>query len=63
MVLERETLRALIRFGRVGDQLRGVSILHDMVSDPDGNLYVAELNVAARAQKFTNTGMAPAGSM
>ena len=42
---------------------RGVSILHDMVSDPDGNLYVAELNVAARAQKFTNTGMAPADSM
>ncbi len=60
VVLDRETLRAITRFGRVGGEFY---ILHNMVSDPDGNLYTAEVSVGARAQKFANTGMAPADSM
>ncbi len=63
VVLDRETLQTLSRFGRVGDQPGEFYILHDMVSDPDGNLYTAEVNVGARAQKFTNTGMAPVEPM
>ncbi len=59
IVLERESLRPLSRFGRVGDRPGEFYVLHDMVSDPDGNLYTAALNVGARAQKFTNTELRP----
>ncbi len=62
-VLERETLQVLGRFGRVGDRPGEFYILHDMVADSDGNLYTAEVNVGARAQKFTRTGLSPAGPM
>ena len=63
VLLETETLRTLTHFGWVGDRPGEFYILHDMVSDPDGDLYTAEVNVGARAQKFANTWMTPAGSM
>lgn len=62
-MLESETLQDLGRFGRVGDRPGEFYILHDMVADPDGNLYTAEVNVGARAQKFTSTGLARVGPM
>jgi len=62
LVLDRETLTVLSAFGRPGDRPGEFFILHDMVTDVEGNLYTAEVNVGARAQKFTLTGMAPVGS-
>lgn len=62
-VLERETLQVLDRFGRVDVRPGEFYILHEMVADPDGNLYTAEVNVEGRAQIFTSTGLAPVGPM
>jgi DNA-binding beta-propeller fold protein YncE len=59
LVLDRETLEPLTAFGRPGDKPGEFFILHDMVTDHDGNLYTAEVNVGARAQKFNLIGMAP----
>ena len=50
VVFDRATLARLSSFGRVGDQPGEFYILHDMVADPEGNLYTAEVNVGARAQ-------------
>ena len=63
VVFDRVTLTRLSSFGRVGDKPGEFYILHDMVADPDGNLYTAEVNVGARAQKFTMTGMVPVSGM
>jgi DNA-binding beta-propeller fold protein YncE len=63
VVFDRETLKALAHFGQVGDRPGEFYILHDMVSDPAGNLYTAEVNVGRRAQKFTFTGLAPVSPM
>ncbi len=63
VVFDRATLTRLSSFGRVGDQPGEFYILHDMVADPEGNLYTAEVNVGARAQKFTMTGMVPVSGM
>jgi len=59
VVFDRETLEPLSSFGRVGDRPGEFYILHDMVTDPAGNLYTAEVNVGARAQKFSFSGLAP----
>ena len=58
-MFDRETLEPLSSFGRVGDRPGEFYILHDMVTDPAGNLYTAEVNVGARAQKFSFSGLAP----
>ena len=58
VVLERATLTPLTSFGRPGDRPGEFFILHDMVADAAGNLYTAEVNVGARAQKFTLDGSA-----
>ena len=58
VVLERESLTRLSSFGQTGDRPGEFYILHDMVSDAAGNLYTAEVNVGARAQKFTYEGSA-----
>lgn len=63
VVFDRETLEPLSSFGRVGDQPGEFYILHDMVADPEGNLYTAEVNVGARAQKFTFTGLVAVSPM
>ena len=63
VVFDRETLEPLSSFGRVGDQPGEFYILHDMVADPEGNLYTAEVNVGARAQKFTFTGLVEVSPM
>ncbi|HSH74777.1 MAG TPA: hypothetical protein VLA09_03750, partial [Longimicrobiales bacterium] len=59
VVFDRRSLTRLSSFGRPGDRPGEFFILHDMVSDPVGNLYTAEVNVGARAQKFRYTGMRP----
>ena len=56
VVLERESLTRLSAFGQTGDRPGEFYILHDMVSDAAGNLYTAEVNVGARAQKFNYVG-------
>jgi DNA-binding beta-propeller fold protein YncE len=63
VVFDRATLTPLGSFGQVGDQPGEFYILHDMVTDPEGNLYTAEVNVGARAQKFTLTGFEPVSPM
>ena len=55
-MLERESLTRLSAFGPTGDRPGEFYILHDMVSDAAGNLYTAEVNVGARAQKFNYVG-------
>lgn len=63
MVLDRETLEILDRFGRWGSAPGEFGTLHHMDVDSRGNLYVTEVSplepVNRRVQKFTFTGMQP----
>ncbi len=59
VVFDRETLEPLAHFGQVGDRPGEFYVLHDMVADPAGNLYTAEVNVGRRAQKFNFQGLEP----
>jgi DNA-binding beta-propeller fold protein YncE len=59
VVFDRQSLRELSRFGRVGNRPGEFYVLHDMVADPRGNLYTAEVQEGRRAQKLVLTGYAP----
>ena len=67
VVLDRETLEEITRFGQHGDELGESYVLHDMTADSEGNIYTVEVNniggVRKRTQKFTFTGTMPAPSM
>jgi len=63
IVFDRVTLQPLSRFGRVGNRPGEFYVLHDMVADPRGNLYTAEVQDGRRAQKFLLTGYAPVSPM
>jgi DNA-binding beta-propeller fold protein YncE len=63
IVFDRQTLQPLSRFGRVGNRPGEFYVLHDMVADPQGNLYTAEVQEGRRAQKFVLTGYAPVSPM
>jgi hypothetical protein len=60
VVLDRETLEEVTRFGQHGDELGEFYVLHDMTTDADGNLYTVEVNgiggTRKRVQRFTFTG-------
>jgi len=64
VVLDRETLEELTRFGQHGDELGEFYVIHDMTTDAQGNLYTVEVNgiggTRKRVQKFTFTGTVPA---
>ena len=64
VVLDRETLEELTRFGQHGDELGEFYVLHDMTTDAQGNLYTVEVNgiggTRKRVQRFTLTGTGPA---
>ncbi len=60
-VVDRMTLEVLDSFGGNGEQPGDFQALHHIASDSHGNLYTAEAQRGQRAQKFTFTGMAPAG--
>ena len=64
VVLDRETLEELTRFGQHGDEIGESYVLHDMTADSEGNIYTVEVNgiggTRKRTQRFTFTGMQPA---
>ena len=64
VVLDRETLEELTRFGQHGDEIGESYVLHDMTADSEGNLYTVEVNGSGgtrkRTQRFTFAGMQPA---
>ena len=64
VVLDRETLEELTRFGQHGDEIGEAYVIHDMTADSEGNLYTVEVNgiggIRKRTQRFTFTGMQPA---
>ncbi len=60
-VVDRMTLEVLDSFGGNGEQPGDFQARHHIASDSHGNLYTAEAQRGQRAQKFTCTGMAPAG--
>jgi DNA-binding beta-propeller fold protein YncE len=63
ITFDRISLQPLSRFGRVGNRPGEFYVLHDMVADPRGNLYTAEVQDGRRAQKFSLTGYAPVSPM
>jgi DNA-binding beta-propeller fold protein YncE len=56
-VLDRKTLNALHSFGRPGVAPGEFNVLHHMASDPNGNLYVTEVEPGRRIQKFAFKGL------
>jgi DNA-binding beta-propeller fold protein YncE len=63
VVLDRRTLQELTRFGRHGDEIGEMYVLHDMTADSEGNLYTVEVNniggTRKRTQKWLLTGVSP----
>jgi DNA-binding beta-propeller fold protein YncE len=57
VVLDRQSLTELTHFGQHGNEPGEFYVLHDMVADPQGNIYTAEVNDGSRAQKFTYMGV------
>ena len=56
-VLDRETLRVLYWFGEETEMPGDFREPHDLATDSQGNLYVAEVGVGARAQKLVYKGL------
>ena len=56
-VLDRETLRVLHWFGEETEKPGDFREPHDLATDSQGNLYVAEVGVGARAQKLVYKGL------
>ena len=56
-VLDRETLRVLYWFGEETEMPGDFREPHDLATDSQGNLYVAEVGVGARAQKLVFKGL------
>lgn len=51
-ILDHESGKILGGFGRVGHQLAEFTHVHSLAVDSKGNIYVAEVNVGERIQKF-----------
>jgi DNA-binding beta-propeller fold protein YncE len=56
-VYDRKTLEVLESFGETGHRPGQFYVLHDLAVDSKGNIYTAEVNLGARAQKMTFKGM------
>ena len=56
-ILDRSTLRVLDHFGEQSEQPGDFRQPHDLATDSQGNLYVAEVGPGARAQKLVYTGL------
>ena len=56
-MLDRKTLRALHHFGEQTANPGDFRQPHDLATDSQGNLYVAEVGPGARAQKLVYKGL------
>jgi DNA-binding beta-propeller fold protein YncE len=59
VILDRQTLEVLGRFGEAGETPGNFRGLHHLAVDSKGNIYTAEVATGRRAQKFVFKGFKP----